>query len=201
MPCVKRDVRLRAPCLSAMWLAVLLVGAASPVPALADPRGASRFGGDFALTDHHGRTFSLADARGKVVLLHFGFTSCADSCPTTMVKVAAALGELGTLAERVQPLLVTLDAKRDTPAVLRHYVAHFHPAYLGLTGTQEAVEAVAGLYRTPVHVHPPDANGSYAVDHGSGLFLIDTEGRLARTVFFDTPPERIARHVRLLLTR
>lgn len=183
----------------ALCLAFLSGGLISSAPAHDRPE--IRFGGDFSLTDHRGQDFSLADARGKVVLLHFGFTSCADSCPTTMVKVAAVLRELGALAERVQPLLITLDVRRDTPEVLQRYVAHFHPAYLGLTGTQEAVEAVARRYRTPVHVRPPDANGFYVVDHGSSLFLIDTEGRLARTVFFDTPPERIARQVRRLLGR
>lgn len=191
--------RWRARSRTGSLLAVALATLVASLPAFADARGGTRFGGDFTLTDHRGRTFSLADARGKVVLLHFGFTSCADSCPTTMVKVAAALRALGKAAERVQPILVTLDTKRDTPEVLRRYVAHFHPAYLGLTGRQQDVETVAKQYRTPVHVHAPDAHGAYAVDHGSSLFLIDTDGRLARTIFFDTPPDRIARYVKRLL--
>ena len=157
------------------------------------------FGGDFTLTDHHGQPFSLHDARGKVVLIHFGFTSCADTCPTTLVKITRAMRELGPLSGRVQPLLISVDAKRDTPEVLRRYVSYFHPAYLGLTGTQQKLEAVADQYRSPVYVWKADANGYYVVDHGSKIFLVDTEGGLANILNYETSPTKIASHVKELL--
>jgi cytochrome oxidase Cu insertion factor (SCO1/SenC/PrrC family) len=159
------------------------------------------YGGDFTLTDHNGRPFSLRDARGKVVVIHFGFTSCGHTCPTTMTKVSAALRELGPLAGQVQPLLISVDARRDTPEVLREYVTHFHSAYLALTGTQEQVEAVARQYRMPVNVGKPDESGFYVVDHGSSIYLVDARGMLTKIVFFETSPETLAAHLREMLMR
>jgi cytochrome oxidase Cu insertion factor (SCO1/SenC/PrrC family) len=159
------------------------------------------YGGDFTLTDQHGRRFSLRDARGKVVLLHFGFVGCGETCPTTMAKVSAALDRLGARAARVQPVLISIDTLRDTPDVLRAYVSNFHPSYIGLTGTQREVESVARRYRAPVFVHPPDRDGNYVADHGSALYLIDTDGVLADLLFYSTPVETIARRIEQLLNR
>lgn len=191
-------MHLRAPMLF-LLTALLSATLFAPSVEAVNYRLGRFFGGDFTLTDQNGQPFSLHDAHGKVVLIHFGFASCADTCPTTLAKVAAAMRELGPLAERVQPLFISIDAKRDTPEVLRQYVSHFHPTYLGLTGTQEEVEAVAQQYRTPVYVHKPDDNGFYVVDHGSTLFLVDTAGMLANMVFFETSPARIAAYVKDLL--
>ncbi len=157
------------------------------------------FGGDFTLTDHNGEEFSLQDARGKVVLIYFGFTSCSDTCPTTLYKVSLAMKELGELAEFVQPIFVTVDTKRDTPEVIRKFVPYFHPSMIGLTGTQDEVEAVAKQYRTPVLVRKPDENGYYVVDHGSRLFIVDTKGTLANILFYETTPEKMAENIRALL--
>jgi protein SCO1/2 len=190
------DARLRVRALVlAGWFAAT---APCAVPA-ANYRLGRRFGGDFTLTDHDGRPFSLRDARGKVVLIHFGFTSCAGVCPTTMARVAAALTRLGPRAAQVLPLLISLDPQRDTPAVLRAYVQEFHPTYRALTGTPAQVQAVARQYRVPVHVHAPDANGAYVVDHGSSLYLVDASGTLADIVFFDVPEGEIARRIEALL--
>jgi protein SCO1/2 len=157
------------------------------------------YGGDFELTDHNGEPFRLRDARGKVVLIEFGFTSCADICPVTLARLGMALRELGPLAERVQTLFVSVDAKRDGPDVLRAYTTFFHPAILGLSGSQSELEAVALQYRSPVRVRPPDDSGFYVVDHGSRLFFVDPTGMLANTLPADSSPERIAREVRSLL--
>lgn len=157
------------------------------------------FGGDFTLTDHNSEPFSLTDVRGKIVLIFFGFASCADTCPTTLFKVADAMRQLGPLAEKIQPLLITVDAKRDTPQSLRQYVTYFHPSLIGLTGTQEEVEAVAEQYRVPVLVRKPNENGFYVVDHGSKLFIVDTEGVLANILMFEVTADQIADSVRQLL--
>ena len=157
------------------------------------------FGGEFTLTDHNGGRFSLRDARGKVVVMYFGFTSCADTCPTALAKIGMAMRMLGPLAKHVQPLFVSLDAKRDTPDVLREYVTYFHPDMIGLTGTQDEVEAVAREYRMPVYVREPDENGFYVVDHGSKVYLIDAEGMLANILQYEVGPEEIASEVEELL--
>jgi cytochrome oxidase Cu insertion factor (SCO1/SenC/PrrC family) len=185
---------------------VLLVAAASfgTVPLLADAQAANyrlgrQYGGDFTLTDHEGRPFSLRDVRGKVVLLHFGFTACDYTCPVTMTKVTAALERLGARAALVQPLLVSIDARRDTPAVVRDYVRSFHSAYIGLTGSQRQVEAVARQYRVPVHVHGGGHAGVQVADHGSAVYLIARDGMLADIVFFQASADEIARRVNELL--
>jgi protein SCO1/2 len=170
-----------------------------PSATAANYRLGKNYGGDFTLVDHEGRPFSLRDVRGKVVLLHFGFTSCDSTCPATMTRVSAALERLGPKAALVQPLLITIDAKRDNPAVLRDYVRNFHPSYVGLTGTQREVEAVARQYRAPVHVHDGDHKTSYVADHGSGLYVIARDGMLADIVFYKSSAGDIARRVADLL--
>ena len=135
-----------------------------------------QFGGDFTLTDQYGKPFSLHDARGKVVLIYFGFTSCADTCPVTLTKVAAALRELGDLAGRVQPLFISVDPERDTQAVLRRYMRYFHSSILGLTGRPEEIEAVARQYRAPVY-HPEIGRNDGFLCGGSQLQALCREYR------------------------
>lgn len=192
--------------MTARVLPILLLVSAAAWTFLAAPRAEAAnyrlgefYGGDFELTDHNGERFQLRDARGKVVLIEFGFTSCSSICPLSLAKLGMALRELGPLVERVQPLFISVDAKRDVPDVLREYINFFHPAILGLTGTQNALEAVALKYRTPVRVRPADENGYYVVDHGSRLFFVDPTGMLASTLPADSSPERIAHELRSLL--
>lgn len=182
-----------------LWLILLLMCLITPQPQAVAARYQLDFGGDFTLSDHNGKPFSLTDAHGKVVLIFFGFTSCGHICPTTMFKAASAIRQLGPLAEQVQPLFISVDTKRDTPEVLGKYVASFHPSLIGLTGTQEEVEAVADQYRTPVLVRKPNEDGFYVVDHGSRLFLVDPEGILANIIIFEETPEQIAKKIRELL--
>lgn len=157
------------------------------------------YGLDFELRDHNGEHFRLLDMRGKVVLIEFGFTSCADICPVSLAKLAMAMRELGPLVERVQPLFISVDTKRDTPAVLREYTTYFHPAILGLTGSQSEVEAVARKFRTRVRVRPADDSGFYVVDHGSKLFFVGPDGRLANALPTYSSPETITLEIRKLL--
>jgi protein SCO1/2 len=187
--------------LLALLAAGVMLGALPLAPAAiaANYRLGKNYGGDFTLTDHEGKAFSLRDVRGKVVLIHFGFTSCDSTCPATMTKVSAALEKLGPRAASVQPLLISIDARRDTPAVMRDYVHKFHPTYIGLTGSQQQVEAVARQYRAPVHVHAADGHGFYVADHGSGLYLVARDGMLADIVFFEASPDDIAKRVAGLL--
>jgi protein SCO1/2 len=162
-------------------------------------RALRAYGGDFTLTDHDGKPYSLQDARGKVVLIYFGFTSCAETCPLTLAAVGEALHKLGPLAEQVQPILISVDPARDTPEVLRGYVTYFHPSAIGLTGTQQEILEVARQYRAPVNIHKPGANGYYTVDHSSYVFVVDREGTLVNLIRYGTPSDRIAETIRALL--
>lgn len=189
------------PILTVSLLAILAVEvpaatAESGTPMRLYTRG---YGGDFVLTDHNARTFALADQRGKVVLIYFGYTSCADVCPTTLVDVAAAMRQLGPSADRVQPVLISVDPKRDSLETLRTYLAYFHPSLLGLTGTPEEIAAVTRLYRAPAYERKPGEYGFYVVDHSSHIYVVDPDGKLGYLIPYGTAPEQIAKVVRDLL--
>ena len=125
--------------------------------------------------------------------------ACVDICPTALLKVGDAMRRLEPLSEQVQPLFITVDTKRDTPEVLRDYAKYFHPAMIGLTGTQVEVESVASQYRAPVLVRKPDENGYYVVDHSSKLFLVDRDGVLANILNFEVSADDIAGRLKELL--
>jgi protein SCO1 len=164
-----------------------------------DVTGAS-WGHGFALTDHNGKQRTLEDFRGKVVLLFFGYTSCPDICPTTLALLAGAVKEMGTDADKVQGLFVTVDPKRDTPQLLAQYVPSFHPSFLGLFGDQPAIERTVREFKAYVHANPPDERGAYTVDHSGQVYVFDTAGRLRLYVQpTEATPESVAHDVRLLL--
>lgn len=143
---------------------------------LTDVTGAS-FGKDFSLIDHNGQRRTLADFRGKVVTLFFGFTHCPDVCPTTLGEMAVVMKELGKDADRLQVLFVTVDPERDTAEVLKRYVPAFHPGFLGLTGSAEDIARTAKEFKI-FYQKQPLPNGGYSMDHSAGTYILDSEGRL-----------------------
>ena len=136
-------------------------------------------GGPFVLADPAGRRVALADLRGRLVLLYFGYAGCPDVCPTDLALIGQALRELGAAAAEVQPLFITLDPQRDTPAVLREYAAAFHPRMLALTGTEAEIRRVATDYKVFFEKVPLPGTQTYAIDHTPYTFLLDREGRFA----------------------
>ncbi|MCC6194294.1 MAG: SCO family protein [Burkholderiales bacterium] len=163
-----------------------------------DVTGAS-FGRELALTDHTGRPRTLADFRGKAVVVFFGFTQCPDVCPTTLSTLAAAMKELGPDADRVQVLFVTVDPERDTPALLAQYVPAFDPRFIGLTGDAAAIDKVAKEFKIIYQKQPGPTPGSYSVDHSAGVFLFDPQGRLRVYASHGQAPEVFAHDLRALL--
>jgi len=137
----------------------------------------SDVGGAFTLTNQFGAQTSLADLRGKVVVLAFGFTNCPDICPTTLVDLRVMLTALGGKADGVKVVFVSVDPTRDTPARLREYLAHFSDAIVGLTGSEAEIAAVAARYDIRFAKQQPDDRGYYAVDHSSFVYLLDGEGK------------------------
>lgn len=140
-------------------------------------------GGEFALTDHTGKARTLSDFKGKVVVLFFGYTHCPDVCPTTLSEVDAALKELGTKANDVQVLFVTVDPERDTQELLAQYVPAFNPRFLGLRGNQEQLQATAKSFKVfyQKNINP---SGSYTMDHTAGSFVFDKQGRIRLLVSY-----------------
>lgn len=148
-------------------------------------------GGAFTLADPAGRRVALADFRGKLVLLYFGFATCPDVCPTDLAIIGQALRELGAAADEVQPVFVTLDPQRDTPAVLREYAAAFHPRFVALTGSEDEIRRVASDFKVFYEKVDLPGTSTYAIDHTAYTFLLDREGRFVILFPPGTPPERM----------
>jgi len=157
------------------------------------------FGQDFALTDHTGKPRALADFRGRVVVMFFGFTHCPDVCPTTLAELAAAVKKLGTDADKVQVLLVTVDPERDTPQILSQYVTAFDPRFLALRGTAEETARVAKEFKIIYQKVAGARPDSYTMDHSAGTYIFDTQGRLRLYVSYGQGPEVFAHDIALLL--
>lgn len=173
--------------LGAVLIALILaVGAARAEP----------IGGPFSLTGPDGRTVSDSDFRGHWLLIYFGYTSCPDACPTDLQRMADALEALGDLAPQVQPIFITLDPARDTPAVLAEHVALFHPRLIGLSGTPAQIDEVAKRYRVRFIRNPPDQNGRYSVDHSTNIFLMTPAGQFAEWYKAAVPARTMAEAIR-----
>jgi protein SCO1/2 len=194
---------------SGWWLAgalaavLTLTGCGDSAPPAAefhatDVTGAS-FARDFALADHNGQPRRLADFRGKVVVVFFGYTHCPDVCPTTLSDFAAALKLLGEDAKRVQVLFVTVDPARDTPALLKQFVPSFHPSFLGLSGDEAATRALAGEFKVVYQKATGAGGDDYSVDHSTGSFVFDPAGRIRLLVSYGSTPEAITGDLRQLL--
>lgn len=158
------------------------------------------WGRGFQLSDPLGRKHTLADFRGKVVMLFFGYTSCPDMCPTTLAQLGETMRRLGGDAAGVQGLFVTVDPKRDTPELLAKYVPAFFPTFVGLYGDEATTERTVREFKGYYHANPPNADGSYTVDHTGYVYVFDPAGRVRLLVRPDASnPDAIAHDVRLLL--
>lgn len=139
--------------------------------------GRSRVGGPFALRDADGRLVRLEDFRGKLVLLYFGYSACADVCPTDLLEIAKLLSLLGPKASQVQPIFVTLDPARDTPDFIREYTSAFHPRIVALRGTEAETRKVALAYKVFYEKVPLPSGKGYTMDHTAFIYLLDRQGR------------------------
>jgi protein SCO1/2 len=159
----------------------------------------SNFGHDFSLKGHDGRTYSLADFRGKVVAIFFGYTHCPDVCPTTLLELTGALKQLGPDGARVQILFVTVDPERDTPEVLKGYVTAFNGAFIGLRGSPEALAATAKEFKVSYTKRAGPSPQAYTMDHSAGTYLYDPAGRLRLYVSYGRGAQVYAHDIALLL--
>jgi protein SCO1/2 len=164
-----------------------------------DLTGIQEYGSDFHLTDHTGKARTLADFRGKVVTLFFGYTHCPDVCPTTLSDMRQVMDKLGKDSERVQVLFVTLDPGRDTPELLARYVPAFHSSFLGLYGNEENTAKTAKDFKIFFQLQPGKTPETYTVDHTAGTLVFDTQGRLRLFLNYGLSPDLIASDIRILL--
>jgi len=153
----------------------------------------------FELADHNGQPRSLKDFSGKIAVVFFGYTQCPDVCPTTLSEIAEAKRLLGADGAKVQGLFITVDPERDTPEVLKAYMANFGPDFVALRGTPEQLAAVAKEYKIYFKKAEGKTPGSYTMDHSAASYVYDPQGRLRLYTRYGTGPEALASDLKLLL--
>ena len=163
-----------------------------------DITGAS-FARDFRLTDHNGKARTLADFKGRVVAVFFGYIHCPDVCPTTLSDFSAALKQLGPQADRVQVIFVTLDPKRDTPDLLKQFVPAFNPGFLGMYTDETSLKQLAKEYKVVYQKTSEKGDNDYLIDHSAGTYIYDSQGRLRLLMPYGSSPETIAHDLKTLL--
>lgn len=158
--------------------------------------GNAQVGTPFTLTNQHGRKTSLADFRGKLVLLYFGYTTCPDVCPTDLAALARAVESLGKDGAQVQPVFITLDPARDTRELLREYAKAFHPRLVALSGSEAEIQRIAAAYKVYYEKSTLPNSKIYLIEHTAFTFLLDRHGKYL--LFFPpgTPPERMTAMLR-----
>lgn len=157
------------------------------------------FGRELSLNGHDGKPRTLADFRGKVVLVFFGYTHCPDVCPTTLADAAQAMKTLGKDADRAQVLFVTVDPERDTPDVLSKYVPAFDPRFLGLHGDAAAIQKAAKEFKIFYEKRAGKTPGQYTVDHSGQSYVFDPQGRIRLVLRHDRLSQDLAEDLRTLL--
>ena len=185
--------------LSLLGLALL---ACSPKPSFknVDITGGKAFGNDFSLLDPDGHVRTMADFKGKAVVMFFGYTQCPDVCPTTLTEMQQVMALLGPQADRVQVLFVTVDPDRDTAAILKQYVPAFDSRFLGLRpADQAALEKVTKDFKIYYKKVPGASPGSYTMDHTAGSYAFDPEGHLRLYIKHAQGPETLAQDLKELL--
>ncbi len=156
---------------------------------------------DFKLKDQDGRPFHLAQLRGKLILLFFGYTSCPDACPTTLSKLHSVYKMLGDAErDRVVTLFVSLDPARDTPPALKKYLEYFKINSVGLTGTKTEIDEVVRQYGARYEIEQSDSAAGYHINHSTDLYLLNQKGEVARRFSYSDSAEVIADGVRRLQT-
>ena len=190
-------MRFFSPLFWSITICSLLAGCdGSPQFKSTDITGAP-YGKTLELTDHAGKPRRLEDFRGKAVVLFFGFTHCPDVCPTTLADIAAAVNTLGSEAEKVQVLMVSVDPERDTPDALGKYVTAFDPRFLGLRGDPAATQRVAKEFK--IYYEKRKQGDTYTVDHSAQSYVLDPQGRLRLLVRHDRLAQDLPDDLRTLL--
>jgi protein SCO1/2 len=195
-----RTIRLLA--LAAALLAG--VAALAAITTVLWPRGGnvavapSAIGGPFRLVDQEGRAVTEADFKGKPFLVFFGFTHCPDICPTALFEMSETLRRLGSDADKMSALFISVDPERDTPQKLKDYLQSFHPRISALTGTQAEIDAVTKAYKAYAKRVPLDG-GEYTMDHSAIVYLMDRDGRFVAPFNLKRPADETAKDLRRYL--
>ena len=192
---------LRASLVTAAGLGTLSACTESkPQFAAIDMTGAD-YAKDFSLPDQSGTVRSLKDFRGKLVVLFFGYTQCPDVCPTTMTEIAQAKKLLGPDGDKVQGIFVTVDPERDTPEVLKNYMANFDPTFIGLRATPDQLSAMAKDFKVYYKKVDGKSASGYTMDHSAASYVYDTKGQLRLYTRYGSGAKSLASDLKLLLAQ
>lgn len=203
MKLVSARVR-RAAALSVFLASTLLVAACGneqPSFQSLDITGNKAFASEFSLLDSQGKTHTLADYKGRAVVMFFGFTQCPDVCPTTLAEMNQVMQKLGDDAKKVQVIFVTIDPKRDTAELLGQYVPAFNPNFLGLRPADDAaLEKVKKDFRVVAERVEGKTPDSYTIDHTAGIYVFDTNGQLRLFMRPDQTVDDMAKDLKTLVS-
>jgi len=197
-----RILRLTAACLAFGWAAAACAQPAGPAARHSEERiDDASLQPRYLLQDVSGRVVTQETFRGRFQLVAFGFISCPDVCPTTLLGIRNIMDALGSKAERLQPIFITVDPERDEAPVLRDYTAAFHPAILGLRGSPELLRKAAESFRVRYEKvrEPGAAPDIYTMDHSTGLYLLDPEGQFVVKFASNASPQDVAGRIGRLI--
>ncbi|MBB6577380.1 protein SCO1/2 [Comamonas odontotermitis] len=164
-----------------------------------DLTGSKEYAQDFAMPDQNGQRRTMADFQGKVTLLFFGYTQCPDVCPTTLSDLAAVKQKLGAKGDKLQVVFVSVDPARDTPEMLKSYIANFDPSFLALRGSDEELAKMAKDFKIYYKKVDGQTPASYTMDHTAGDYIFDPQGRLRLYSRYGTPVDTLAKDIELLI--
>jgi protein SCO1/2 len=196
----RRAVKALGGALALSMTAGLLAACSPDKPAFKsiDLTGADYANG-FSLSDHNGQTRTLKDFAGKIVVVFFGFTQCPDVCPTSMAELAQVKLQLGKDGDRLQGIFITLDPERDTPELLKAYMANFDPSFLALRPTLAQLPQVSKDFKIYYKKVDGKTPSSYTLDHSAGSYIYDAKGQLRLYSRYGAGPEALASDIALLL--
>ncbi len=194
-----RSMMMKALYVLCIALSLLLNACSPPVSFKSTDISGSDWGKDFSLLDHRGRTRRLADFKGQVVIVFFGYTQCPDVCPTTLSTMREVMALLGSSADRVQVLFVSLDPARDSAEVLAQYVTAFDRRFIGLRADEAHTAATAKEFKVFYARQPGKTADSYTIDHSTGSYVFDPQGRLRLLVRHGETAENVVADLRQLL--
>jgi protein SCO1 len=157
-------------------------------------------GGHFELLTPDGRTVTDETFRGKWLLIYFGYTFCPDVCPGTLMEMTRAMENIGPLADKVQPIFITVDPARDTPQVMGEYLKSFDPRFVGLSGTRQQTAAAAKVFHVYYSEKRLDTNPSeYVFDHSSYIYIMDPNGNFVNLLAGDMPGHEVAKNLKRVI--
>ena len=179
-----------------LTLAIAACSPSAPQPGAEPPLAGARIGGPFALINQDGRRVTDRDFAGRWRIMYFGYTFCPDVCPTGLQNLAAGLRAFEkaepVLGAKVVPIFVTVDPARDTPAVMKAYVAAFHPRMVGLTGDEAAIRTLSKAYGVYAQRGAAQGAGGYLVDHSAQAYLMDPDGKPVALLPSEGPPAKVS---------